>query len=107
MHGPKSESYIIPRCNGKTELNTKKYECSYFPHSIISSSLFSNSDKGAVDHFILDLDMTNLLPSEVSLSANYPNPFNPSTKINFSINKPGIVSVTIFDILGKRDTNFI
>jgi flagellar hook assembly protein FlgD len=46
--------------------------------------------------------MTNLLPSEVSLSANYPNPFNPSTKIKFSINKPGIVSVTIFDILGKE-----
>ena len=86
----------------KLNLIRKNKNAVIFPIQLYLLPYFSNSDKGAVDHFILDLDMTNLLPSEVSLSANYPNPFNPSTKINFSINKPGIVSVTIFDILGKE-----
>lgn len=37
-----------------------------------------------------------------SLSQNYPNPFNPSTVINYSIAKPGHVSVKVFDVLGRE-----
>ena len=73
-----------------------------FPIHLYFLPYLSNQDDRVVDHFILDLDVTNFLPNEVSLSANYPNPFNPSTKINFNINKPGIVSVKIFNILGKE-----
>ncbi len=36
------------------------------------------------------------------LSQNYPNPFNPSTKIEYKITSPGIVSITIYDILGQK-----
>jgi len=86
----------------KLNLKRKDMNAVIFPIQLYLLPYFSNSEKGSVDHFILDLDMTDLLPNEVSLSANYPNPFNPSTKIIFSIDKPGIVSVTIFDILGKE-----
>ncbi|MBK8981205.1 MAG: T9SS type A sorting domain-containing protein [Ignavibacteria bacterium] len=41
-------------------------------------------------------------PLDYNLSQNYPNPFNPSTKINFSIPKAGIVSLIVYDILGKE-----
>lgn len=37
-----------------------------------------------------------------SLSQNFPNPFNPSTQINFSISKSDIVTLKVFDILGKE-----
>jgi len=36
-----------------------------------------------------------------SLKQNYPNPFNPSTKINFTISKPGRVKIFLFNVLGE------
>jgi len=41
------------------------------------------------------------LPSEFTLS-NYPNPFNPSTKINYTIPSGDFVKITIYDALGKE-----
>ncbi len=38
---------------------------------------------------------------EYSLSNNYPNPFNPSTIIRYSIKEDGIVSLMVKDILGR------
>jgi Secretion system C-terminal sorting domain/Beta-propeller repeat len=41
-------------------------------------------------------------PNEFSLSQNYPNPFNPSTIIKFQIPKAGLVTLKVYDILGKE-----
>ena len=43
-----------------------------------------------------------LLPSQFKLHNNYPNPFNPSTKIIFDIYKDGNVELNIYDILGNK-----
>ena len=40
--------------------------------------------------------------STYSLSNNYPNPFNPSTKIRFTIPERSIVSLKIFNLLGSE-----
>ncbi|MBS1494035.1 MAG: T9SS type A sorting domain-containing protein [Bacteroidetes bacterium] len=42
-----------------------------------------------------------------SLAQNFPNPFNPTTKINFSIPKAGYVSLKVFDILGNEVSNLV
>ncbi len=44
----------------------------------------------------------SLVPAKYELAQNYPNPFNPATKINFSIAKQGLVTMKIYDILGKE-----
>ena len=42
------------------------------------------------------------IPSEFKLYNNYPNPFNPSTKIKFDIPNATIVNLTVYDITGKE-----
>jgi len=42
------------------------------------------------------------IPTEYSLEQNYPNPFNPTTKIEFAIPTSGVVTIVLFDILGKE-----
>lgn len=34
------------------------------------------------------------------VAASYPNPFNSTTNVNFTINRPGTVTLTVFDISG-------
>jgi aminopeptidase N len=46
-------------------------------------------------------------PSNYSLEQNYPNPFNPSTTIEFSIPKSEIVSLKVFNVLGKEVATLI
>ena len=46
--------------------------------------------------------MSGNAPHSFELSNNYPNPFNPSTKINFGIPKDGMVSLVVYNVLGQR-----
>jgi len=49
----------------------------------------------------------NLIPITYNLSNPYPNPFNPTTSISFSISQSDIVSLNIYDITGKLITTLI
>ena len=42
------------------------------------------------------------MPGFFTLSQNYPNPFNPDTKIQYTVHKPGRVTITIYNILGQQ-----
>lgn len=42
------------------------------------------------------------LPASYQLVNNYPNPFNPSTKINYSIPKRSNIVIKVYDMLGKE-----
>ena len=43
-----------------------------------------------------------LIDDSFKLYCNYPNPFNPSTKIEFSIPRASNVSIVIYDIMGRK-----
>jgi hypothetical protein len=47
------------------------------------------------------------IPEKYSLSQNYPNPFNPETRINYSIPKAGLVTLNVYDILGRKVSELV
>lgn len=48
------------------------------------------------------IGLNSPLPGEIAFSQNYPNPFNAQTIIEYSLSEPSMVTVDIFDILGRR-----
>ncbi len=48
-----------------------------------------------------------LTPDKFSLAQNYPNPFNPSTVISYEIPKDGLVSLKVFDIIGREVSTLV
>lgn len=49
----------------------------------------------------LDENRSNI-PSEILLSNNYPNPFNPTTTIEYSLSQSGNVSLTVYNLIGEE-----
>jgi hypothetical protein len=52
-------------------------------------------------------DQGSLLPTEYRLEHNYPNPFNNSTVIKYSIPKEGVVTLKIYNTIGEEVTTLI
>jgi hypothetical protein len=50
----------------------------------------------------LEVKPEQLTPHQLSLSQGYPNPFNPETRLEYSVPSKTHVSIMIFDLLGKR-----
>lgn len=50
----------------------------------------------------LETDHSNYtIPNHVSISQNFPNPFNPETQFSYTLNESGTISLGIYDIMGK------
>lgn len=48
------------------------------------------------------VNKNNIEPIKYELSQNYPNPFNPVTNIKYQIQKTGLVTLRIYDIIGRE-----
>ena len=49
-----------------------------------------------------DINFSNsVLPVKTELSGSYPNPFNPTTSINYGLEKDGHVEIMIYDAVGR------
>ena len=45
---------------------------------------------------------SEVLPFKINSLRNYPNPFNNSTRIEFCLSEPADVTLTVYDLLGRR-----
>ncbi|MBE0538076.1 MAG: T9SS type A sorting domain-containing protein [Ignavibacterium sp.] len=95
-----NESYPVKGGSGLTHpVQYKVTAVDFHPYESLPSNTVLTYVSGAL------LEKSNsgeLKPSEFSLDQNYPNPFNPSTKISYSIKEEGLVTLNVYDILGKE-----
>ena len=48
------------------------------------------------------IENSTIVPKDIELYQNYPNPFNATTKIKYSVKKKECVTLSIYDITGKK-----
>lgn len=87
-----------------------KSEKSYAPQLKVDVSAMAAAESFNDLTDLLDAQATSIdieemsIPQEFSLG-NYPNPFNPSTKINFDLPKASEISIEIFNVVGEKVTS--
>ncbi len=42
------------------------------------------------------------MPAEFTLEQNYPNPFNPTTSLQYAISRGQLVTLIVYDVLGRE-----
>lgn len=60
------------------------------------------SEMASIDFEYQGTGSEELLISVTQLHGNYPNPFNPETKIEFSLRKPSRVQIYVYNIKGQK-----
>ena len=56
---------------------------------------------------ITDISKFNIPGSDFKLFTNYPNPFNPSTQIEFYLPETSLVILTVYNTLGQKLASYI
>ena len=56
------------------------------------------------DDIVSNLTYNKNIPNSIQLHQNFPNPFNPTTTINFDLPNKGKVTLNIFNVLGENIT---
>jgi len=51
---------------------------------------------------LVGVETAEAIPTQFNLFQNYPNPFNPSTIISYTLPKQSMVTIKIYDILGRE-----
>jgi hypothetical protein len=76
--------------------NLQTFRCYKYP---LDYSAFDGKDLTPVE---LAVSNDNNLITEFNLYDNYPNPFNPTTNIEFSLIERGQVTIVVYDVLGNK-----
>jgi len=113
-------SMSSPICAGTVALIRSKYP-SYTPTQVVNRLLLGCDSiyninpsyvgllgAGRINAYKSVMPLTTInpngseLPSSFKMEQNFPNPFNPTTKINFSIPKSSLVKILVYDSRGRE-----
>jgi photosystem II stability/assembly factor-like uncharacterized protein len=104
QHGFVRQIQFDKNGNGYASNLRKNTTTSYFPYKRLFGSSggysFLLSWKNNESQ-VVDIAGGVAFPQTIILKQNYPNPFNNSTKIRYTLNKPGNVTLKIFNLQGQ------
>jgi hypothetical protein len=89
--------------NGESVIISGTVGQTFVGESESNSTVLSAGFWGSVASVLLSVD--DVIPTEFAISSAYPNPFNPTVNIDFSIPEESIVYIKIFDLLGRNIFN--
>jgi hypothetical protein len=81
-----------------TQGKTFYYRVKYRDHNLRWSDWSNRSNN------ITGVTKQKSLPTSYGIEQNYPNPFNPTTTIKYQVPSASFVTLTIYDVLGKKVT---
>ncbi len=102
----------FPLCLAVSPNRTAAYVGGQFNFDVTFATPTLTIAGGVQDGFIAKMDVSvataaedeiqSPLPSEFALSQNHPNPFNPTTTIEYRLAKTAPVNLTIYNLLGQH-----
>lgn len=73
-------------------------ETTFYKETLLEYAQIDDKKYGSRTHVI----QRNSIINNFSLSQNFPNPFNTSTRISYSLKKSGLIELVIFNIVGQK-----
>ncbi|SVE24624.1 uncharacterized protein METZ01_LOCUS477478, partial [marine metagenome] len=56
---------------------------------------------GPIEQYLINGDVETTNTTEYHIFTNYPNPFNPTTTLRYTLPEDALVHITIYDIVGR------
>ena len=90
-----------PACNYNSNANIDDGSCIYRTYDDPTTNGEFEHEGTNCDGELVIINL-NSIPSEFNISQNFPNPFNPSTNISFTIANLDEISLIVYDLSGKE-----
>ena len=86
-----------------TETNYQLSNVNQEDHTYFATAVYTSGESEASNYFLLNYTGSEeLLASAMLNLSNYPNPFNPSTTIEYSLKEPCNICLEIYNIRGRK-----
>ena len=72
-----------------------------------SNVILAGQNGAKLETIAVSMNIDVALPTKTALNTSYPNPFNPSTTINYDLSSESLVNISVYDALGRLVTELV
>ena len=100
---------LIFDISGQNSVETLDLNFSSVSSNSFQNIVLANGNAQQIEYTIMEkvTEQIDISPEDYQLYSLYPNPFNPSLNISFSISTPGITDITIYNSNGQEVGNIL